>query len=612
MHFDALTLACVADELKATILGGRVQQVLLPDDHSIGLEVYAKPQRHYLLATTAPAASRVQLTSYKLRRGTDAQSPLLLLLRKYARGGLLAAIEQPDPTERVLTIQFDHPQHGTTTLVVEIIGRQSNLILLGPEDRILNCLRRVRPTKPNQRVLQPNHIYTPPPRQDRLSPYSRLRRQGDDHTSNQDPLSALLQSAEPLWQGLVKNIAGISPTVARELAWRATGDVNTVAQTTSAARLAQEMDKLWSLVADSGWQPGLLYENAQVIGFTPYLSHIVHAFVPTTSISQALETFYAERAADTAKSHDAEPPNTQAPVATTTSDAYATQRATTLAQLKSAQKRVQRQLDALASDEPAPGEPAALRVKAEWLLALSSQIAPDQETLEVDLGDQTLEIKLDATKTPVVQAERYFDRAAKLERAAQIIPVRRAKLEADRDFLQQLESDVALAENQPELVAVEKEMQRAGLLAQPMARQGKQKSGSAAAQPLRYVSPDGMAIVVGRNARQNDMVTFKIANADDLWLHVRDAPGSHVVVRSGGQPVSAETLESAAQLAAYYSKLRGELAVPVAVTQKRFVTRVPGGRPGLVYLRNEETVTVPGNLPQDVSLFRDKKARRHQ
>jgi predicted ribosome quality control (RQC) complex YloA/Tae2 family protein len=114
---------------------------------------------------------------------------------------------------------------------------------------------------------------------------------------------------------------------------------------------------------------------------------------------------------------------------------------------------------------------------------------------------------------------------------------------------------------------------------------------------LRVYSPAGREIVVGRNARQNEQVTFGIANADDLWLHARDVPGAHVVIRSGGQPVDDESVRLAAQLAAYYSKRRGDRAVPVAVTTRRFVARVPGGRPGQVYIRNEETVVVPGELP---------------
>jgi predicted ribosome quality control (RQC) complex YloA/Tae2 family protein len=117
---------------------------------------------------------------------------------------------------------------------------------------------------------------------------------------------------------------------------------------------------------------------------------------------------------------------------------------------------------------------------------------------------------------------------------------------------------------------------------------------------LRFYSATGTEIIVGRNARQNDHITFTIANSSDLWLHARDIPGAHVIVRSGGQPVDEATLHVAAQLAAHYSQRRGDGAVPVAVTARRLVTRVPGGRPGQVNFRQEQTLVVPATMPTDV------------
>jgi predicted ribosome quality control (RQC) complex YloA/Tae2 family protein len=141
------------------------------------------------------------------------------------------------------------------------------------------------------------------------------------------------------------------------------------------------------------------------------------------------------------------------------------------------------------------------------------------------------------------------------------------------------------------------ELQAARLLPIPP---GKARPAPRREALLRLYSPVGWEIVVGRNARQNEQVTFEVANAGDLWLHAREVPGAHVVVRSGGQPVDEETLRLAAQLAAYYSKRRGDRAVPVAFTSRRFVTRVPGGRPGQVYVRNEETLFAPGELPEEL------------
>lgn len=343
------------------------------------------------------------------------------------------------------------------------------------------------------------------------------------------------------------------------------------------------------------------------------------AFEPTEFLYQALESFYAQKLSsrglsrfisDAARhqtvqrslTESAHAGDDQSGVAEV--DVYCVQRQRIQEILYKTRQRIERQLAGLAKDEPAPGEPEQLRTKAEWLLAFSSQIEPKQQTLSVELDDGPLEIVLDQERTPVEQAARMFKRAARLERAAKIIPERRSALKSDLDFLEQLDVDLALAENQPELAIVEEEMERAGLLPRQQGKRQSKKPKSAGfgTRPLHYITPDGIAILVGRNARQNDTTTFKIASGDDLWIHVRNSPGLHVVIRSAGQTISNETILMAAQLAAYYSKQRGERAVPVSITPRRFVTRVPGGRPGQVYIRNEETRTVTAELPKDIML----------
>ena len=164
MHFDALTLAAVTDELRRTVQGGRVQQVLLPDPKSIGLELYAERQRRYLLLSAHAQAGRVHLTEQKLRRGVETETPMLLLLRKYVRGALLEHVEQPIPFERVLNLHFEHPEHGSSTLVLEPMGRLSNLLLLGAGGVIRGVLNPVPPGENAERVLLPKRgIHLPAP-----------------------------------------------------------------------------------------------------------------------------------------------------------------------------------------------------------------------------------------------------------------------------------------------------------------------------------------------------------------------------------------------------------------------------------------------------------------
>lgn len=572
MHFDALTLACVAAELKRDLCPGRVQQVLLVDTHAIGFEVYTPGVRHQLLLSLQPGTARVHTVSYKLRRGIDGDSPLLLLLRKYARGALITAIEQPDPTERLLHFALEHPEHGATTLIVELIGRQPNAILLNPNGRILECLHR-QPASNTGRSVLPGQPYVAPPALTKLPPFDN----GDDDYYTR--LAQIIAQPDPLWKALVNGVAGLSPTAAREIAWRAQASTEAGNDTTVLA-IVRALQEVWAPLFSGAWQPGTIEEDGAVVGFAAYPVHFSARFVEQSSMSVALERFYTE--ANAARSIDT----------------YATQRGQVLAQLKRARAQLERRLAALDSDEPPPGAAEALRTQANWLLALSGQIEPGQTTLIVDLGDETLHIALDPLLSPVEQAQRMFQRAAKLARAAVIIPQRRAELLADRELLEQLAFDAQRASSQPELAVVLNELRSAGLLreTQPRTPRG-QGVGSG---PRRFYTARGVEIIVGRNARQNEQVTFTLARPNDLWLHVRGAPGSHVIVRSTGLQPDERDVLIAAQLAAYHSSMRGERRVDVIVTERRWVSHAPGGRPGQVLVNRERVVSVAAQLPAEV------------
>ena len=625
MHFDALTLAAVADELKETVAGGRVQQIVLPDRRSVALEIYAHKERRHLLLSAHPQASRVHLLEHKPRRGVPKETPLLLLLRKYVRSARLESVELPVPFERVLFLRFHHPEHGGSTLAVEPIGQLGNLILMNADDRILDALVRVPAGENAQRVLLPRRAYQLPPPQDRIppveeseDPHQQAAQSPTDEDDNDQTRAPLL------WRSLLNHFAGVSPTLAREAAWRATGDASAPLTAQAFADARKALSNLWSAAASGDWTPGIAVDEQDgFAAFAPYELHFCGEFVQTDSASAAAAAFYAAQERDVSSSRDE----------------YAGVRGGVAALVRQAQARVQSQLRALAVDEPAPGEPELVRTRAEWLLALSSQIpqrgngpgAQEELSLQDGMaavkpapngqmqlivfaaGDTSfgqaaageelaaegddLIVPLDPKHSPVEQAERMFDRAAKMERAARIIPRRRARLEADRAYLQQLESDVSLAQDQPEIVAVREALREAGYLRQR--RDRREKVQRDRSQPLRYLSPEGFPILVGRNARQNEIVTFSEAGRDDLWLHVREGPGAHVVIRCGGQPVPAPTRTAAAQLAAWFSRQRGNAGVAVVVTPRRFVTRMAGGRPGQVHFRGEETISVPAELPPE-------------
>ena len=565
MYFDALTMACVADELRATILGGRVQQVLLPDRLSVGLEIYAQQQRHYLLASAHAERGRLLLSSEKLRRGVDKETGLLLLLRKYARGASIVAIEQP-PFERVLRLRFNHPLVGSSELVVEVMGRHSNLILVGPAQRVLDAAKRVGPHMSSVRPILPGRAYTLPPAQAKLPP-SHL---------TEYRLQQILEGHDPkvqVWQALVRSLRGMSPLLAREIAFRALG--KTRAKIADVQRLTPLLEAIRSLLSpldsaceDLGWQPTVVLEDGRAVVYAPYsLTHRGEPH-PMLSMSQAIDAYTQVVAS---------------------SDSYAAAKHPVQEAISSARARLERRRESLALSLRQGEQADRWRQWGEWILAYAHDITPGQTELVAETGeDKPLHIPLDPARSPSDNAQDYFVRYRKAQRATEGVPGRLDEVDLALRDLEQLETDLTLASSRPEIDQVRAALVEAGHM------RGKQKKSSkiAASKPLTVTSPDGFPILVGRNSRQNDDVTFRRAKSDDCWFHARGVPGAHVIVRSGGQALPEETIRQAAELAAFFSSLRDEPFVPVDYTARRHVRRIPGAAPGLVTYVQEKMIRV--------------------
>ena len=561
MFFDALTLACIADELRATVLGGRVQQALLPDPLSISLEIYGGHRRHFLLASCHAETGRLVLASDKLRRGSDTETGLLVLLRKVLRGSALSAIEQP-PYERVLRLTFDHPEWGANALLVEIMGRHSNVILVGAGNRVLDAVKRVGPKVSGARPILPGQLYAPPPPQAKLAP--------SDLTEYR--LEQILAAGEPgaqVWQVLVGGIKGISPLLAREIACRALGHPRaTAGQVEHPARLYETILELMAPLETGRWQPSVVLEEGRVVAYAPYpVSHRGQS-EPVQSMSEAVER-YTSAILDVDSYAGARRPVRQAI-------------AEARAHLERRRQALQRQLgQAEGSDR--------LREWGKWILTFAHTITPGQTELVADKGDGELErIPLDPDRSPADNAQAYFSGYRKGQRAGKGGPTRLEEVDLALRDLEQLETDLDLAPSRPEIDAVREALVEAGYL-----RSGKRKVAKAPhSGPLSVISPDGLTILVGRNSRQNDEVTFRRAEGDDWWFHAHDVPGAHVVVRAGRSDLPPATIRRAAELAAHFSRLRGEAQAQVDYTRRRHVRRIPGAAPGLVTYSRQETIRV--------------------
>jgi len=577
MHVDYLTLACLRDRLDG-LLGARVQRVVLPDDLSVGLELYAR-RRFQLLLSAHPQHTRMLLVPHKLRRGVETETPLLQLLRKWVRGSRLVDVTQP-PWERILALHFEG-RVGPCRLVAELIGRYSNVILVTPDGpgqlKVLEAVKRIGPDRNRRRVTLPAHPYQPPPIPPGRQPPTSV-------TAGE--WATILSSAAPdtpLHRLLTRQLLGVSPTAAREIAARATGNPEAPVHSAVPEALTATIAELFAPIeggrgaassrdGNGSWSPHVaLDKEGTVLAFAPYEPCQFKRVERVSDISVAMWRYFEPRLA-------AHP--------------YAAARQLVQKQIGRARSRVERALAQLRAQVLSEEEIDSLREAGELLLAYQGQVERGAREVTVpDHAGNPRAIKLNPALTPVENAQAYFRRYRKATRAAEEVVARVEALNADRAYLEQLASDLALAESRPEIDDVYDALIGAGWAPGVERATKAHRSGGRIGGPRR-LEVDGFLIYVGRNARQNEEITFARAGPNDLWLHVRGQPGAHVVVKSGGQAVPEEVVQRAAELAAHYSPARGSGQVGVDVTERRFVRRVRGGHPGLVTYRNEQTVWV--------------------
>ena len=564
MNFDAFTLSALVDELREAILGGRVQDSLEIGEEAIGLEIYANHIRHYLMISANPQQARVHLVPDRMRRGVEQPSPLGLMLRRYIEGAYLATVEQP-AWERVLYLDFDGPE-GKFRLIAEPMDRRSNILLLR-DGRIMDCLRRVGPDENRVRVSLPGHEYVPPPPQLHKTPPTDL---------SLDFIAAALDAdpAKQAWRSLTDNILAFSPLLAKEAVFRAMQRANVRSGDTSARDLYAAIGDLLGDLLARRWQPGITESDGLISSYAVYPITYLPGWQRVESVSAALARFYG------------------APVGP---EAYDAAKKPILAALIEGRERVQHRLESLQHAYRDESERERLKQSGELILAYQYQIAPGQTSLsaQYDTDAPPLEIDLDPTASALDNAKAYFERYGKAKRAAGEVPALMRAAKAELAYLNQLETDLAIAPSFPEIAEVQDSLQSSGYWRGPRTAQPKGgKSG-----PLRVTAPDGTVVWVGRNSRQNEDVTFTKGGPEDLWLHARGVPGAHVIIKNGGRPVTPGVIRYAAGLAAYFSASRGEGHVLVDVTERRNVRKIKGAKQGLVTYKGESPVEVTPSAP---------------
>ncbi len=565
---DAITLAAIGRELEETLVGGRVQVVLQPDEQSLALEIFRDGERRWLLLSIHVQAPRVHLLRERARRGVALDHPFLLLARKRLRGARFTQLVQPK-WERLLYLAFSHPTFGESVLVAEIMGRWSNLVLNNGEGDVLASLRHFERSERAQRIVRPGHPYAPPPPQRHKLPIDLIKEEDLERLLHQTT------AGTPLWRPLVKRIAGLSPLAARELIFRATGDAmaDVTHPNLQASSLMQALEWFRTLPRQGGWAPTIaLGVDGKPQAFAPYALTHLESFSHVPGISLAAQMYYE---------------------AMLGADSYAGRRKEVLALIAQARKKLHARQTSLGRQAVGEEDIARLRSFGEWILTYTWKIRPGDTELLADTGEDMLRIPLDPSKTPSENAQTYFARYQKAKRAAEKIPELLASVDRDLAWLDQLENDTRLADNTPQLEEIKEALLASGLVATAQ----RKRPRAPRSHPIRIHTDEGFDVIIGRNALQNEKVTWAMARPEDIWLHAQDVPGSHVIIRTEGREAPEKLLLQAASWAAWHSQARHDTKVSVMVTQRKHLRKLKGGRPGQVRVRTYRTLTVTPNPP---------------
>lgn len=610
MYVDALTLAAIADELGSLIGGARVEDVIQPTPHAVAIQCWTGSRSPWLYCSAHPQLARVHLTAEKPRKLTAEPPPFVMLLRKYLEGSRIVALEQPR-WERLMEIGFGRrveasqgdPPSPQVWLIIEVMGRISNIILRDAAGVILGSLKQVGPEVNRYRVIAPHERYKYPPPQQRMLNGQEVPRLDPLAITGDDlRIGTELGGKQPgvkgrLWQLLTEQVMGFSPLLAREVVYRAMGEAEAPIQADAPwEQMAGQIRALASLIETRAWQPVLVErsETGTPAAFAVYELRQYAGWRSRSfdSVNDLLDVYF--RGAEWR-------------------DALQSAKAGVARALQTQRERCLRKAELLERDLEETQEAERLRLEGEILLAYGQQMKPGQTSLTIENPfveskmPEPITITLDPHLSAVENANRRFARYHKLRRAGQQIPEQIERNQAELAQIDQFLTDLFLAETPAEVAQVRAEVVAAGYLrGNPVWQNGRQHAGRGgkgakaqksskrdpAGEPLRLQSPDGFVVLVGKNSRQNEEVTFREASGNDLWLHARGVPGAHVIIKSGGRLVPRRTLEEAARLAAYYSQARGNTSVPVDYTQQRYVRHMKGGGPGMVIYERERTISV--------------------
>ena len=566
MAFDAFYLTAVLDDIRAAALGARVEKIHQPSRDTVIFLLRCAEGRQKLLFAANPTAPRLHLTTASPENPPE--PPMFcMLLRKHLSGARLSAVTQP-PMERMAEFTFDCTDEMgfpvQKKLIAELMGRTCNLYLLGPEGRIIDCLRRIGLDESAKRAALPGLMYQMP---------EPVTKQDPAGLTSDDYVNLLWKpGSDVLSDRLMDELGGLSPLVCREAALYAAGSVDARLEGADREAIGKKLQEFFQTALG---HPTPSYFSAA--DGTPKQ----FAFCPIREYGQCREAEGFSALLD---------------MYYTVRDRKDAMRQKSQAVRKTVQnlcQRLQRKLAIQGKELAATYDRERLRQLGDIVTANIHRIVKGQTSLEAeDFYDENMpliQIPLSPILSPQQNAAKFYKDYARMKNAEKELTRQIELGQQELSYLQSVLEELNRAGSEQALEAIRQELQAEGYL---KADAGKKKMKQSRSSPMRFVSTDGYPIYVGRNNRQNDELTFRAARKDDIWCHAQKVHGSHVIISCSGTTPPDDTITQAAQLAAHYSESVGGQNLPVDVTPVKQVKKLPGAKPGMVIYHTYKTVIV--------------------
>lgn len=577
MSFDGIVTNAVIKELNETILGGRIDKIYQQEKDEILLNIHNKGENYRLIISASSNNPRIYLTTFS-KKNPPAPPVFCMLLRKHLSGGIILNIEQFE-MDRVVFIDISSiDELGFPTekrLIIEIMGKHSNIILIDKEtNKIIDSIKRVSEDMSRIRQVLPGFIYQYPPLGGKKNPLKTSREEFFTLFENENKNTNA-------YKFLYFNYLGLSPMIAREICFQSNIDIDRSLISIindDKINLYVEFKNIMKLAEKGDYKPIYITanDNNDIIAFysldlKQYGNDNKFYF---SSISSLLDNVYRKKDIMdriNQKSHSI--------------------RKSLNVKLDRAQHKLGKQKEELFDSEARD----KYKVYADLISANIYKIPRGIDKIELDnFYDENMEklvVPLDIRLSPVDNAQKYYKKYSKLKNANQLLLKQIPETEKEIEYLENVLLSLDNSTEIEELDEIKEELISEGYLKGNDKKQKKKKEEKIS-KPMEFVSTDNIKIYVGKNNKQNDYLTLKFSNKEDLWLHVQGMPGSHVIIKSEGRKIPDNTLEEAAILASYFSKGKSSKHIPIDYTQRKNVKKPKNAKTGMVIYDNYSTIIV--------------------